>query len=47
MTGVRAGRCHNATSTAWTINWRSCRGLIDQSTTRPEYKSSTTHKYNQ
>lgn len=41
MTGVWAGRCYNAISTAWTTNRRSCRGLIDHPTTRPEHKSST------
>lgn len=47
MTGVRLGRCHTAINTAWTISWRSCCGLIDQPTTRPEYKSSTMQRYNQ
>jgi hypothetical protein len=40
-------RCHTAISTAWTTNWRSRRGLIDQPTTRPEYKSKTTQRYRQ
>ena len=47
MTGVRMGRCHTVISTVWTTRWRSCRGLIVQPTTSPEYKSSTTHGYNQ
>ena len=47
MTGVGPGRCHTAINTAWTTNWRSCRGLIDQPTTSPEYKSSTTQRYSQ
>jgi hypothetical protein len=47
MTGVRPGRCHTANKTAWTTSRRSCRRLIDQPTTNPEYKSSTTQRYNQ
>ncbi len=47
MTGVRPGRCPTAINTAWTTNWRSCRGLIAQPPTTPEYKSSRMQRYRQ
>ena len=44
---LRSCRCQRAMRTACSTSWRSWTALIDQPTTRREYRSITTQRYNQ